>query len=175
MDLNKEDRVMKTVKESILEMKKNGASTKLVVDLLKKLREQEQKAADSVYEFFREQMEKDSLPVELARKHYDGYLKNDPEYSSFEDWFEDCVYNMSGSYYKEGVEYVLGELKYNDKFDHYLEEVKFNDFLKDMGYHCNVKFDYSDGSYPGDLFSMLIDPNIHITVEFLERPMSYGK
>lgn len=166
---------MKTVKESILEMKKNGASTKLVVDLLKKLREQEQKAADSVYEFFREQMEKDSLPVELARKHYDGYLKNDPEYSSFEDWFEDCVYNMSGSYYKEGVEYVLGELKYNDKFDHYLEEVKFNDFLKDMGYHCNVKFDYSDGSYPGDLFSMLIDPNIHITVEFLERPMSYGK
>lgn len=166
---------MKTVKESILEMKKNGASTKLVVDLLKKLRDQEQKATDSVYEFFREHMKKDSLPMELARKHYDSYLKNDPEYSSFEDWFEDCVYNMSGSYYKEGVEYVLGELKYKDEFEQYLENIKFNDFLNDMEYNCQVKFNYSDGSYPGGLYSMLIDPNVHINVEFLERPMSYGK
>ena len=166
---------MKTVKESILEMKKKGTSTKLVMDLLKKLREQEQKATDSVYEFFREQMEKDSLAIELARKHYDGYLKYDPEYSSFEDWFKDSVYDMSGSCYKEGVEYVLGELKYNDKFDHYLKEVKFNDFLKDMDCPCQVKFNYSDGSYPGDVYSMLIDPSVHITVEFLERPMSYGK
>ena len=166
---------MKTVKETILKMKKNGAPTKLVVDLLKKLREQEQKATDSVYEFFREQMEKDSLAMELARKHYDGYLKYDSEYSSFEEWFKDSVYNMSGNYYKNGVEYVLGELKYNDKLDHYLEEVKFNDFLKDMDYHCQVKFNYSDGSYPGDIYSMLIDPNVHIDVEFLERPMSYGK
>lgn len=166
---------MKTVKESILEMKKNGASTKLVVDLLKKLREQEQKATDSVYEFFREQMKKDSLPMELARKHYDSYLKNDPEYSSFEDWFKDSVYDMYSSYYKEGVEYVLGELKYKDKFEQYLEDIKFNDFLKDMDYHCQVKFNYSEGGYPGDLYSMLIDPNVHINVEFLERPMSYGK
>ena len=166
---------MKTVKESILEMKKNGASTKLVVDLLKKLRDQEQKATDSVYEFFREQMKKDSLPIELARKHYDGYLKYDPEYSSFEDWFKDCVYNMSGNCWKEGVEYWLGQLKYNDKFDHYLKEVKFNDFLNNMDCNCQVKFNYSDGSYPGDVYSMLIDPNVHIDVEFLERPMSYGK
>lgn len=166
---------MKTVKESILEMKKNGASTKLVMDLLKKLRDQEQKATDSVYEFFRKQMEKDSLPMELARKHYDSYLKYDPEYSSFEDWFKDSVYDMSSSYYKEGVEYVLGELKYKDEFEKYLENIKFNDFLKDMDYPCQVKFNYSDGSYPGDLYSMLIDPNVHITVEFLERPMSYGK
>ena len=113
--------------------------------------------------------------MELARKHYDGYLKYDPEYSSFEDWFKDCVYNMSGSYYKEGVEYVLGELKYNDKFEQYLEDIKFNDFLNNMDCNCQVKFNYSDGSYPGDVYSMLIDPNVHITVEFLERPMSYGK
>ena len=166
---------MKTVKESILEMKKNGASTKLVVDLLKKLREQEQKATDSVYEFFREQMKKDSLPIELARKHYDSYLKYDTEYSSFEDWFKDCVYDMSSNYYKEGVEYVLGELKYNDKFEQYLEDIKFNDFLNNMDCNCQVKFNYSDGNYPGDVYSMLIDPNVHITVEFLERPMSYGK
>ena len=166
---------MKTVKESILEMKKNGTSTKLVMDLLKKLREQEQKATDSVYEFFREQMKKDSLAMELAQKHYDSYLKNDPEYSSFEDWFKDCVYDMSGDCYKDGVEYVLGELKYNGKFEQYMEDIKFNDFLNDMEYPCQVKFNYSDGSYPGDLYSMLIDPNVHITVEFLERPMSYGK
>ena len=166
---------MKTVKESILEMEKNGTSTKLVMDLLKKLRDQEQKATDSVYEFFREQLKDDQDMMSFVRNHYDSYLKNNTDYSSFEDWFKDCVYDMSGNCWKDGVESWLGQLKYNDKFDQYLEEVKFNDFLKDMGYYCNVKFNYSDGSYPGDLFSMLIDPNIHITVEFLERPMSYGK
>lgn len=166
---------MKTVKESILKMKKNGAPTKLVMDLLKQLREQEQKATDSVYEFFKEHIKKDSLDMELARKHYDRYFKYDPEYSSFEDYFSDCVYNMSGDCWNIGVEYILGELKYNDKLDHYLEEVKFNDFLKDMDYHCQVKFNYSVGSNPGDIYSMLIDPNVHIDVEFLERPMSYGK
>ena len=139
------------------------------MDLLKKLRDQEQKATDTVYEFFREQMKKDSLPMKLAKKHYDGYLKNDPEYSSFEDWFKDCVYDMSGSCWKEGVEYSLGELKYNDKFEQYLEDVKFNDFLKDKDYHCQVKFIYSDGS------SILVDPSVLIKVEFLERPLSYGK
>ena len=158
---------MKTVKETIFEMHRKGASTKLASDLLKKMRDQEQKATDSVYEFFREQMEKDSLAIELARKHYDGYLKYDPEYSSFEDWFKDCVYNMSGSYYKEGVEYVLGELKYKDKFEQYLEDIKFNDFLNDMEYNCQVKFNYSDGSYPGDIYSMLIDPNVKIYVDLL--------
>ena len=149
---------MKTVKENILKMKKNGAPTKLVMNLLKQLRDQEQKATDSVYEFF----------------NYDSYFKYDPEYSSFEDYFSDCVYNMSGDCWNIGVEYVLGELKYNDKLDHYLEEVKFNDFLKDMDYHCQVKFNYSVGSNPGDIDSMLIDPNVHIDVEFLERPMCYG-
>ena len=159
---------MKTVKETIFEMHRKGASTKLASDLLKKLRDQEQKAADSVYEFFKEQMEKDSLAMELARKHYDSYLKYDPEYSSFEDWFKDSVYNMSGSYYKNGVEYVLGELKYNDKFEQYLEDIKFNDFLNDMEYHCQVKFNYSDGRCPGyDVYSMLIDPNVKIYVELL--------
>ena len=158
---------MKTVKESIFEMHRKGGSTKLASDLLKKLREQEQKATDSIYEFFRKQMEKDSLAMELARKHYDSYLKNDPEYSSFEDWFEDCVYNMSGSYYKDGVEYVLGELKYNGKFEQYMEDIKFNDFLKNMDCHCQVKFNYSDGSYPGDIYSMLIDPNVKIYVDLL--------
>ena len=166
---------MKTVKETILKMKKNGAPTKLVMDLLKQLRDQEQKATDSVYEFFRKQLKDDQDLMSFARKHYDRYFKNDPDYSSFEDWFKDCVYDMSGNCWKVGVEDWLGQLKYNDKFDHYLEEVKFNDFLKDMDYHCQVKFNYSDGSYPGDLYSMLIDPNVHITVEFLERPMSYGK
>ena len=159
---------MKTVKESIFEMHRKGGSTKLASDLLKKLRDKEQKATDSVYEFFRKQMEKDSLAMELARKHYDSYLKNDPEYSSFEDWFKDCVYNMSGDYYKDGVEYVLGELKYNGKFEQYMEDIKFNDFLNDMEYPCQVKFNYSDGRGPGyDIYSMLIDPNVKIYVELL--------
>lgn len=158
---------MKTVKETIFEMHRKGGSTKLASDLLKQLRDKEQEATDSVYDFFRKQMEKDSLAMELARKHYDSYLKNDPEYSSFEDWFKDCVYNMSGDYYKDGVEYVLGELKYNDKFEQYLEDIKFNDFLNDMEYPCQVKFNYSEGSYPGDIYSMLIDPNVKIYVELL--------
>ena len=76
---------MKTVKEIILKTKKNGGSTKLVMDLLKKLREQEQKATDSVYEFFREQLKDDQDMMSFARNHYDSYLKNDPDYSSFED------------------------------------------------------------------------------------------
>ena len=113
-------------------------------------------------------MEKDSLAMELARKHYDSYLKNDPEYSSFEDWFKDCAYNMSVDYYKDGVEYVLGELKYNGKFEQYMEDIKFNDFLNDMEYSCQVKFNYSDGRGPGyDIYSMLIDPNVKIYVDLL--------
>lgn len=165
---------MKTVKESILEMQKKGVNTKLTMDLLKQLRNQEQKATDSVYEFFREQLKDDQDLMTFARNHYDSYLKNDPDYSSFEDWFKDCVYDMSGNCWKEGVEDWLGQLKYNGKFDQYLEDVKFNDFLKDMDYHCQVRFNYSDGSCPGDVYSMLIDPSVHINVEFLERSMSYG-
>lgn len=166
---------MKTVKESILEMHKKGGNTKLTMDLLEQLRNQEQKATDSVYEFFREHLKDDKDLMTFARKHYDSYLKYDTDYSSFEDWFKDCVYDMSGNCWKEGVEDWLGQLKYNDKFDQYLEDVKFNDFLKDMDYHCQVRFSYSDGRHPGDVYSMLIDPTVHIKVEFLERPLSYGK
>ena len=158
---------MKTIKESIFEMHRKGGSTKLASDLLKQLRDKEQKATDSVYDFFKEQMKKDSLAMELAKKHYDSYLKNDSEYSSFEDWFKDCVYDMSGSCYKDGVEYVLGELKYNGKFEQYMEDIKFNDFLNDMEYPCQVKFNYSDGRCPGDIYSMLIDPNVKIYVDLL--------
>lgn len=166
---------MKTVKETILKMNKNGGNTKLVMDLLNQLSDQEQKATDSVYEFFRKQLKDDQDMMSFARNQYDSYLKNDTDCSSFENWFKGCVYDMSGDCWRAGVEYWLGQLKYNDKLDHYLEEVKFNDFLKDMDYHCQVKFNYSVGSYPGDIDSMLIDPNVHIDVEFIERPMSYGK
>lgn len=166
---------MKTVEESILEMNKKGGNNKLTMDLLKQLRNQEQKATDTVYEFFRDKLKDDKDLMSFARKHYDRYLKNDTDYSSFEDWFKDCVYDMSGKCWKEGVEDWLGELKYNDKFDQYLEDVKFNDFLKDMDYHCQVRFSYSDGRHPGDVYSMLIDPTVHISVKFLERHMSYGK
>lgn len=165
---------MKTVKESILEMQKKGGNTKLTMDLLKQLRNQEQKATDSVYEFFREQLKDDQDLMTFAMNHYDSYLKNDPDYSSFEDWFKDCVYDMSGNCWKEGVEDWLGQLKYNGKFDQYLEDVKFKDFLKSKDYHCQVRFNYSDGRRPGDVYSMLADPTVHIKVEFLERSMSYG-
>ena len=166
---------MKTVEQSILEMHKKGGNTRLTMDLLKQLRAQEQKATDTVYEFFRDKLKDDQDLMSFARKHYDRYLKYDTDYSSFEDWFKDCVYDMSGKCWKEGVEDWLGELKYADKFDQYLEEVKFNDFLKSKDYHCQVRFNYSDGRRPGDVYSMLADPTVHIKVEFLERPLSYGK
>lgn len=166
---------MKTVEESILEMHKKGGNTRLTMDLLKQLRNQEQKATDTVYEFFRDKLKDDQDLMTFARKHYDRYLKYDTDYSSFEDWFKDCVYDMSGKCWKEGVEDWLGELKYQGKFDQYLEEVKFNDFLKSKDYYCQVRFNYSDGRHPGDVYSMLADPSVHIKVEFLERPLSYGK
>lgn len=157
---------MKTVKESILEMHKKGGNTKLTMDLLKQLNDQEQKATDTVYEFFREHLKDDKDLMSFARKHYDGYLKNDPEYSSFEDWYKDSIYDMSGGCCKEGVEDWLGQLKHNGKLDQYLEDVKFKDFIKSKDYHCQLKFICSEGG---------LYPTVGIKVEFLERPLSYGK
>ena len=166
---------MKTVEESILEMHKKGGNTRLTMGLLKQLRNQEQKATDTVYEFFREHLKDDQKMMDYARNHYERYLKNDPDYPTFEDWFKDCVYDMSGKCWKEGVESWLGELKHKDEFDQYLKDIKFQDFLDNLDYKCEVHFVYSDGRYPGDVYSMLADPTVHISVKFLERSLAYGK
>lgn len=135
--------------------------------IIEKCREQESKIKDSVYDYFKELLKDDPNMMEMARRHYDSFLSNDPDYSCFEDWFKDCVYDMSGNCWKEGVEYWLGELKYQGKFEQYLEDIKFQDFLDHKPYECNVHFCYSDGSFPGDVWSMMIDPKVHIEVELL--------
>ena len=155
---------MNSVLQKILHSKLPTIEKKFLID---QYREQESKLKDSVYGFFRELLKDDSQMMEMARKHYDSYLSNDPDYSCFEDWFTGCVYDMSGKCWKEGVEYWLGELKYKDKFEQFLDTIKFQDFLDTIPYECNVYFSYSDGSYPGDVWSMMVDPKVHIEVELL--------
>lgn len=166
---------MKTVEESILEMHKKGGNTRLTMDLLKQLRNQEQKVTDTVYEFFRDKLKDNQRLKATARHHYNSYLANDSSWGGFDNWYKKCIYNMDSPGWKEGVEEWLGQMGHNGEFEQYLEDVKFQDFLKSMDYYCDVKFTYSDGSYPGDVYSMLVDPSVHINVKFLERPLSYGK
>ena len=75
---------------------------------------------------------------------------------------------MSGKCWKEGVEYWLGELKYKDKFEQFLDTIKFQDFFDTIPYECNVHFSYSEGRYPGSVWSMMEDPKVRITVELLD-------
>lgn len=156
---------MDSIVQKILNSKLPSSDKKLLIDQYK---EQKSKVTDIVYGFLREHIKDDQKLKDFARNHYEGYLANDPDYSSFEDWYKGCIYDMSGDCWKEGVEDWLGKLKYNGEFDQFLEEIKFQEFLDNMDYPCDVKFYYSDGSYPGDVWSMMIDPSVHINVELLD-------
>ena len=159
---------METKKEMIIRMgRKNGMPTKLIADLLKRLRDQEQEITDQVYEFFRGHLKDDERLKATARHHYNSYLAANGGFGSFENWYEKCIYNMASDGWKEGVEDWLGQLKHNDELDRYLEDIKFNEFINSMDGPIRVHLQYSSGEYPGTDWTSMIAPTVHIYAEIM--------
>ena len=153
---------MKTKKEQIIEWgRKNGTPTKLTMDLLKRLKTQEQELTDKVYEFIGNHLEEEHKMIDFARHHYEGYLKNDPDYPTFESWFKGCIYDMSGTCWKEGVESLLGEMHHSGELDQYLKDIKLAEFVNGMGGKLQVHMGYTEGSW------IIIDPRVHIEVNIM--------
>lgn len=154
--------VMKTKKEQIIEWgRKNGTHTKLTMDLLKQLRTQEQELTDKVYEFIGNHLNDEQKMMDFARHHYDGYLKNDPDYPTFESWFTGCIYDMSSKCWKEGVESLLGEMYHNGELDQYLQDIKLSEFINSMDGKLQVHMGYTEGSW------IIIDTRVHIEVNIM--------
>ena len=151
-----------TRKEQILKNGRSaGLSTQEIKTLLDLTRDEEQRYTDKVYGFFREHLKNDQKMMDFARHHYEGYLKNDPDYPTFESWFKDCYYDMSGTAWKEGVESWLGELHHNGELDQYLKDIKLKEFVDSMDGNFEVQMGYTEGHW------IMIDPRVHIEVNIL--------
>ena len=153
---------MKTKKEQIIEWgRKYNTPTKLTVDLLKRLRTQEEELTEKVYGYIAEFVKNDQKMMDFARHHYDGYLKND--YPTFESWFEKSYYNWKNGIkvFKEGIEDWLGELHHRGELDQYLKDIKLAEFINSMDGKLQVHMGYTEGH------GIMIDPRVHIEVNIM--------
>lgn len=150
------------------ESRKSSLPVKETMKLLDEVREQEKKLTDRVYLFFRDHLKDDQGLKDFARNHYNSFLSNDPEWDSFEDWYEESVYNMDAKYFVEGIKDWLGELCHKGKFDQFLEDIKFQDFIDNMEGDFLIELKYTDGSHPGDLYSMMISPAVYVCITCID-------
>ena len=139
------------------------------IEAFRQYKDMKSNLTEQIYQFLGSKMIEDPRYQAYLKECYDQRDYDEKE-MDFDTWFKETYFNPNRDCFKEGVQDWLGQMKYrNLDIDQWLKDINLLGFVDNLTEEVlDITLNYTDGRHPGNVYSMMLNPRVTVSVELPE-------